>query len=279
MRAPPLPKDEAARLDDLHAYEVLDTAPEALFEEIAELAATICGTRFAALSLIDRQRQWFKASHGVELTQSARDESICGHAILESDVFEVPNIAADERFVDNPLLRGHPRFRFYAGSQLRSERGHAIGTLCVLDLEPGELSDNQRQALRQLSSLVMAILNSRRRAAETHWLSKWIADVSEEVYVRDPDSLRYLYANEAALRRTGCTLAQLRAGSARVVEPEGEDRHFPAYVQRMRAGEPSLAFEATRSTADAGMQQVDVSWSWLSTPTHSAILSIVRERR
>lgn len=276
MRSPPIPEEEAARLQDLYAYEILDTASERIFEEIAELAAVICGTRFAAVSLIDRERQWFKASHGVELRESSRDQSICGHAILEADVFEVPNVSADERFVGNPLLTGHPRYRFYAGSQLRSGGGHAIGTLCVLDSEPGQLSENQRQSLRQLSSLVMAILEARRKSPGTpDWLGSWLANVSEEVYVRDPNSDEYVYANEPALRRAGCTLAQLRAGAS-IHKPEGDGRLFPTYVQRLRGGEPSLSFESTRVTPGSAPERVNVSWNWLSTPDSAAILSIVR---
>lgn len=275
MHLPRIPDNETARLQDLYAYGLLESGSERIFEEVAELAAVICGTRFAAVTLIDSDRQWIKSSHGMDLRDSSRDESVCGHAILESDVFEVRNIGADERFFDNPLLVGHPRIRFYAGSQLRSGRGNAIGMLCVLDSEPGELSENQRQALRQLSRLVMAILDARLHGAGTpQWLGSWIAGVTQEVYVRDLESLQYVFANEAALRQSGCTLAQLRAGEP-CVWPEGDDCEFQDYVQRLRNGEGSLSFDVVRETAHAGKQRVRVSWSLLTTAEFVAILSVV----
>lgn len=279
MRTPDRPDNETARLQDLHAYGVIDSSSEPIFQVITELAAMICGTRFAVISLIDSEHMWVHSSHGLNFQHISRDDSICGHAILETDVFEVPNISADERFFDNPVLTGHPRLRFYAGGQLWSGRGNAVGMLCVMDSEPGELDENQRNSLRQLSRLGIAVLEAGRKApVATNWLSGWIANVTDEVYIRDPESMQYLFANNAALRRAGCSLAQLLKGE-HLCKLEGDDGDFPAYVRRLQSGESSLSFEATRNTVEANSQRVDVSWSLLNTAGSSAILSIVRERR
>ena len=279
MRTPERPDNETARLQDLHAYGVIEPGSEPIFQVITELAAMICGTRFAVLALIDTEQWCVQASHGLNFQNRSRDDTICAHAILENDVFEVPNISADERFFDNPALNAHPRLRFYAGGQLLSNRGNAVGMLCVLDSEPGELDENQRNSLRQLSRIGIAILEARRKAPDAaDWMSGWIANVTDEVYIRDPESMQYLFANDAALRRAGCSLAQLLAGE-HLCKPEGDDVDFPEYVRRLQSGEFSLSFEAIRNTVEANFQTVDVSWSLLKTADSSAILSIVRERR
>ena len=122
MIAPTLPPNEAERLADLHDDGVLDTPAEKIFNEIAELAAAICGSRYAAVTLIDSDRQWFKAEYGSALGETSRAESICGHAILEQGVFEVPDTELDERFVGNPML-ANANIRFYTGSPLTSIHG------------------------------------------------------------------------------------------------------------------------------------------------------------
>lgn len=276
MKAPRLPENEAARLIDLASYNLIGSGTEKIFDDITELAAIICGAKFAALTLIDSDQQWIKASHGMEFGSISRSESICGHAILESDVFEVPNIGADERFADNPHLTGHPRLRFYAGGQLRSNQGNAVGMLCVLDSEPGQLDENQREALRTLSRLVIEVLEQRTKTFRTSdYLSALMATLSDEVYIRDAKSLNYLFANEVALKSAGCKLEQLRAGECQY-ELEGPQSNLPAIAQRLKNGEAALAFGATRDTALANSQQVIVSYNMLNTTDSQIIISVVR---
>ena len=210
MRAPPFPLNEDDRLADLHDYGILDTPAEKVFDEIAELAATICGTPFAAVTLVDKDRQWFKTTVGLDLRQSPREQSVCAHAILEKDFFEVRDTRSDERFAGNPLLNGDQMIRFYGGSRLDSDRGNPVGMLCVMDSVPRELSDTQRQALRQLADVLMAILEAGRRTRLLNWFGVLVDNIGDEILILDPDSLLYLHANSATLATQGLTLEQMR---------------------------------------------------------------------
>ena len=156
--------DEHARQRDLDTYRVLDTLPEPAYEDIVRLASMLCGTPIALVSLLDRDRQWFKARLGMDREQTRRDEAFCDHAIRSpGQLMEVPDARLDSRFVDNPLVTGSDNVRFYAGMPLVTPGGAAIGTLCVLDSEPRELDDTQRQALASLARLTMNMLDAHHR--------------------------------------------------------------------------------------------------------------------
>jgi EAL domain-containing protein (putative c-di-GMP-specific phosphodiesterase class I) len=157
---------ESERLDALRAYKVLDTPPEDAFDEIVRLAAAILGAPTAMVSLVDNQRQWFKAKTGCVSDQTSRDVAFCAHAIQSNDVLVVPDATRDPRFADNPLVTGDPKIRFYAGAPLVTTDGHALGTLCVIDYVPRELSAEQRHALLAMSRHVTAQLELRRRLME-----------------------------------------------------------------------------------------------------------------
>jgi diguanylate cyclase len=164
-----LPHDEAARQAALDELGLLDTVPEALYDDIVLLAAQICGTPIGLISLVDSQRQWFKASVGLSARETSRDAAFCAHAIVaESAVFVVEDAALDLRFRDNPLVTGEPRIRFYAGAPVVSPSGHALGTVCVIDTVPRVLSAAQLCALMALSRQVVALfeLHSRTRSLE-----------------------------------------------------------------------------------------------------------------
>lgn len=161
-----LPRNEQKRLQKLSEYGILDTAPEKAFDDIVRLAAQICGCPIAAVTLIDRDRQWFKAAVGVETRETSRDVSFCAHTILQSGLMHVTDTALDPRFRDNPLVTGEPRVRFYAGAPLVTAAGEALGALCVLDRFPRELSPEQREALEHLSRVTMAQLDLRKQTAE-----------------------------------------------------------------------------------------------------------------
>lgn len=164
MRAA-LPANEPARLAALRAADILDTPPEPEFDDTARLAAQICGTPVALVTLVDEHRQWFKAHHGFAGTETPRDLSFCAHALLHpTELLVVPDTTADARFADNELVRAGPQVRFYAGMPLVTGEGHALGTLCVLDRTCHDLSPMQRDALRALARQVQTLLELRRHA-------------------------------------------------------------------------------------------------------------------
>src|SRR6266581_7671740 len=144
----PVPKNEKQRLKVLWQYDVLDTIPEEVFDDLTVLAARICEAPIALITLVDEDRQWFKSKVGVSISETSRDISFCGHAIEQSDLFIVPDATLDKRFAKNPLVTSEPKIRFYAGVFLITPDGYALGTLCVIDKVPRELRLDQKQALR-----------------------------------------------------------------------------------------------------------------------------------
>jgi len=164
---PPIPANEPERLAALRRYRVLDSPPERPFDDLAALAAEICRTPVALVTLVDADRQWFKARVGTEMTQTPRDISFTAHAILGRQVMVVADTTLDPRFADNPDAIGGPRFRFYAGAPLITEEGAALGAICVLDFVPRQLLPAQIQALEMLSRHVVWQLDLRRLLAES----------------------------------------------------------------------------------------------------------------
>lgn len=157
---------ETARLAALRRYRILDTEPERAFDDLALLASQICQTPIALITLIDADRQWFKARTGLAATQTPRAVSFCTHAIQQHGLFVVDDARDDERFRDNPFVTGGPFVRFYAGAPLVTPEGHALGTICVIDAVPRSLTADQREALDALKRQVEAQLELRRNLHE-----------------------------------------------------------------------------------------------------------------
>ena len=185
MQKAKLPASEKARLKALFDYHVLDTEAEKVFDDLTLLASEICETPIALISLIDPERQWFKSKVGLDAEQTSRDIAFCSHAILEDEIFEVQDTLKDERFFDNPLVTGDPNIRFYAGAQLVTPTGHAIGTICTIDTKPKQLTEKQCRSLEILSREVIAQLELRNKIEElklvNHHKTEFLSNMSHEL--------------------------------------------------------------------------------------------------
>lgn len=163
MKTPELPANETARLHSLRATGLLDTPADECFDRLTRLAQGIFGVKIALVSLVDEKRQWFKSCQGLEVRETSRDISFCGHSILQDQIFVVPNTREDERFRDNPLVTGSPWIGCYAGAPLVSPDGFALGTLCIIDDKPREFSATQLRQLRDLADCVEEEIRHRQR--------------------------------------------------------------------------------------------------------------------
>lgn len=153
MIVPPKPANERARLATLRSLNILDTSAEERFDRLTRLAKRLFGVPIALVSLVDENRQWFKSCVGLNATETSRDISFCGHAIAHDDILMIPDARADERFHDNPLVVGEPGIRFYAGCPLTVPDGSKLGTLCLIDVRPRELGEEDRALLRDLAHM------------------------------------------------------------------------------------------------------------------------------
>jgi len=154
MIIPPIPINEKDRLKSLKSLNILDTAPEERFDRLTRMAQRIFGVPIALVSLVDENRQWFKSCVGLDVAETPRDISFCGHTILGDDVFIIPDAQKDLHFADNPLVVGSPNIRFYAGCPIKAPDGNKLGTLCIIDQSPRTLSNEDIEVIKDLATMV-----------------------------------------------------------------------------------------------------------------------------
>jgi len=258
-----LPPDEEARLAELRRYAVLDTPPEDAFDDLTRLAAQICGTPIALVSFVDAHRQWFKSRVGIDTPETPRDIAFCAHAILnKEEALVVPDALQDERFADNPLVTGDPKVRFYAGTPLVTPSGHALGTLCVFDRKPRQLTAAQLDALQVLGRQVVRLIQLREREAvlantltervraeealreSREQVQDFLETAHDLVQSVTPDG-RFLYVNQAWKKTLGYGADEVpRLTLFDVVHPDSL-AHCKELFYRLLAGAPVLDLEAT----------------------------------
>ena len=178
MLAPKIPKNEKERIEELNSFSILDTISESDYDNLTAIASEICNTPISLISLIDKNRQWFKSSHGLDASETPREYAFCAHAINKKDqILMVNDARKDERFFDNPLVVGDPNVIFYAGIPLVTNDGFSLGTLCVIDHKPNSLTENQIKTLKALSQQIMNLLNLRKNKIE---LEKTLSTLEEK---------------------------------------------------------------------------------------------------
>ena len=227
------PCNEAERQAALYRYGILDTPQEQAYDDITRLVARICNAPIAVINLIDRERQWFKSEIGLGVRETPLDIPICAHAILQSGLFIVSDTTQDERFANNPLVTGTPGLRFYAGALLELSDGHPLGTLCVLDYKPRQLSDEQKDALQILARQVMAQMELRLKMAESQDANERLRRAMAESHHRIKNSFQIITA-----------LIEIQLRDDRQYVPVSEYHKLKIYVGALSAIHDLLTKEA-----------------------------------
>lgn len=257
MQVAPLPPDEERRLRSLLGLEVLDTAPEAEFDAIVRAAAAVCGTPISLVSLVDADRQWFKAQVGLpEARETPRDVAFCAHAILGEGLFEIPDARLDLRFADNPLVVGFPNVRFYAGAPLKLRDGSVAGSLCVIDHQPRQLSDQQREVLAHLGVAAAnalegrrALLAEREARLRASWSRAVLRHSVDAIAVIDLEGT-VVHWNAAAERLFGYSCGEMIGQSLRRLIPQDRQLEEAEFAERLQRHPEGVSYQTWRLHAD-----------------------------
>lgn len=278
MRIYPKPENEIERLKVLKDYSILDSISEKEYDAITELASYICGTPIALVSLIDENRQWFKANIGIEASETSRQDSFCQYTIMSPTVFEVTNATEHELFFDNPLVTGNPNIRFYAGAPLVNKNGFVMGSLCVIDTVPKKLSADQIKALQLLASQVVSLMDSRKMNLEYQDSQKELQnfiDLSKDlVCIANIDGLFYK-VNPAFTRVLGYSKEEIQGVPfINFVHPDDLEATLKV-VEKLASGELTISFE-NRYRCKNG-NYISLSWNSSPDPETGNLYSIARD--
>ncbi|MEB3210175.1 MAG: ATP-binding protein [Leptolyngbyaceae bacterium] len=257
----PLPDNEPERLQALYRYRILDTGSEKVFDELTQLAARICQTPTALMTLVDTERQWFKSRVGLDVSETPRDIAFCNCAILSTETLVIPNALEDERFATNSLVTGYPYIRFYAGVPLLTSDGYALGSLCVIDYAPRELTDTQIESLEVLGRQVVAQLELRKHLFEAaerecHERFQQVADSAPIFIWVDDRRQETILLNHYWSQFTGSTVDDsLKKSWKQLIHPEDSPRRAAVYGQAFQTQQPY--------TLEYRIKYADGKYGWL----------------
>lgn len=277
MKIHPKPEKELERLKALKEYAVLDSLPEKEYNSITQLASYICGTPIALVSLIDSQRQWFKSTIGIDVTETSREDSFCQYTIMGDGVFEVSNALENEIFADNPLVTGAPKIRFYAGAPLHDANGFNLGSLCVIDTKPKILTEEQKNALQLLAGQVVLLLDARKKNLDLNKSQREFQnfiDLSKDlVCIANVDGLFYK-VNPAFTSVLGYSKEELEGSPfVNFIHPDDLASTYHE-VEKLSRGELTISFE-NRYLCKNG-KYVVLSWNTSPDPVTGNLYCIAR---
>ena len=289
MREPGVPENEKQRLERLLAYDVLDTMPEQVYDDIVALAAHICQVPMALVSLVDKDRQWFKARFGLDAAETPRSVSFCGHVVESGEMLQVEDSFKDERFADNPLVTGGPLVRAYTGTPLETSDGLVLGTLCVIDHEARKLSAAQLEQLTALSRLVMQQLELRMQIRQRELAEEREAEAvrMEAIYNRFFDiSLDMLciggfdgfakHLHDAWTETLGYTSEELKAQPFINFVYEEDRSATEAHVASLASGEKKNVRFRNRYLTKAGDHRW-LQWTVAVDPVAAIVIAVARD--
>jgi len=231
MKSANIPENEKERLELLDSYKILDTLPEEDYDAIAKIASSICNTPIALITLVDKDRQWFKANYGVESRETPRDLAFCAHSILKpNELFIVNDATKDERFFDNPLTTEKPNVIFYAGAPLNTSAGHSLGTLCVIDNKPNTLNDSQKESLKLLANQIVSLLELRKKNEELKAVNNKVTQLNEQL---NNFAFRLTHDLKSPISGVNFLLNVLKEDHGKLFENTGAENYIQLITSRM----------------------------------------------
>ncbi|HEY4619217.1 MAG TPA: PAS domain S-box protein [Flavobacterium sp.] len=278
MKIPPLPANELDRLKALESYSIMDSLPEKEFDALTQLASYICGTPIALVSLLDEDRQWFKSSVGLDVSETPRDISFCQYAIMGDEVYEVDNALENELFANNPLVTGDPNIRYYAGAPLRDSNGINLGSLCVIDTKPNKLSEEQKKALTILADQVMVLLCLREKNDEFQEIQKEFQnfiELSKDMVCIANVDCKFIKVNPAFTKVLGYSKEDLEGEPfTDFIHPEDLEKTYKE-VEKLSHGNKTISFENRYRTKKG--QYLVLSWNASPDPETGNLYCIARD--
>jgi PAS domain S-box-containing protein len=278
MKKPLVSLNESERLKALESYSIMDSLPEKEYDSITQLASYICGTPISLITLLDENRQWFKSTVGIEITETSREISFCQHTIIGEGIYEVNNALENKIFSDNPLVTGNPDIRFYAGASLRDKSGFNLGSLCVIDTKPRILSNEQKNALQLLADQVVSLLELRKKNADLNTtqleFNNFIELSKELVCIANLDGT-FRKVNPSFTIVLGYSKEELKGRPfVDFIHPEDLDKTYKE-LEKLALGHKTISFE-NRYRCKNGAYSL-LSWNSSPDPTSGNLYCIARD--